>query len=42
MGRLEFVERRTGITAMLLISLIAYWLVRLLLFPEAFLNLIQG
>lgn len=41
-GRLEFVERRTGITAILLIGLIAYWLVRLLLFPEAFINLIKG
>lgn len=41
-GRLELVERRTGITAILLVSLMLYWLVRLLLFPEAFINLIRG
>jgi hypothetical protein len=38
----EWVERRTGITAILLIGLMLYWLVRLLVFPEAFINLIQG
>lgn len=41
-GRLELVERRTGITAILLVGLMLYWLVRLLLFPEAFINLIRG
>lgn len=40
--RLELVERRTGITAIALIGLVIYWLVRLLVFPEAFINLIKG
>jgi hypothetical protein len=40
--RFEWVERRTGVTAILLIGLILYWLARLLLFPQAFINLIQG
>lgn len=42
MGQLEMVERRTGITAIMLIGLVFYWLVRLLLFPEAFINLVKG
>ena len=41
-GRLEIVERRTGITAILLISLVFYWLIRLLVFPEAFIYLVKG
>ncbi|GIK39797.1 MAG: hypothetical protein BroJett011_36300 [Chloroflexota bacterium] len=41
-GRLEWVERRTGITAILLIGLMLYWLIRLLVFPEAFINLVKG
>ncbi len=40
--RFEWVERRTGVTAILLVGLILYWLVRLLVFPQAFINLIQG
>lgn len=40
--QLELVERRTGMTAILLVSLMLYWLVRLLFFPDAFLNLIKG
>jgi hypothetical protein len=41
-GRLELVERRTGITAILLVSLMLYWLIRLLVFPEVFNNLVKG
>ncbi len=40
--RLEWVERRTGITAILLVGLVLYWLIRLLVFPAAFINLIKG
>jgi hypothetical protein len=42
MDRLEMVERRTGITAILLVGLMLYWLVRLLVFPGAFINFIKG
>lgn len=42
MRKLEIVERRTGITAIVLVSLVLYWLVRLLIFPEAFINLVKG
>lgn len=42
LSQLEIVERRTGITAILLIGLMIYWLTRLLIFPEAFINLIKG
>ncbi|HXV42256.1 MAG TPA: DUF2752 domain-containing protein [Anaerolineae bacterium] len=41
-SQLEIVERRTGITAILLIGLVFYWLVRLLIFPDAFINLVKG
>jgi hypothetical protein len=40
--RFEIVERRTGITAILLVGLMLYWLIRLLLFPDAFIQLIKG
>jgi len=40
--QVEMVERRTGITAILLIGLVLYWLFRLLVFPEAFIYLING
>ena len=35
-------ERRTGITSLLLIGLILYWLARLLIMQSAFVRLIQG
>jgi len=38
----ETVERRTGITALLLLALIIYWLARLLIMQSAFVKLIQG
>jgi hypothetical protein len=38
----EFWERRTGITNLLLIGLILYWLARLLIMQSAFIRLIQG
>lgn len=41
-GRFEMVERRTGITAILLISLMLYWLIRLLVFPDVFINVVKG
>jgi Protein of unknown function (DUF2752) len=38
----ETLERRTGITLIILGGLILYWLARLLLFPTAFAQLIRG
>ena len=38
----ETVERYTGLTAVLLISLIVYWVGRLLFSPEAFILLARG
>ena len=35
-------ERRTKISAVLLITFMAYWLIRMLFFREAFFNLIMG
>jgi hypothetical protein len=40
--RFESFERKTGITGILLIGLIVYWLVRLLIFRSAFAQLMQG
>ena len=39
---LENIDRRTGITVIILIGLVLYWLVRLLLFPTEFVQLIRG
>jgi len=41
-NRAETLERRTGITLIVLGGLILYWLARLLLFPAAFAQLIRG
>ena len=38
----ERLERRTGITGLLLLGLILYWLARLLIMQSAFVRLIQG
>ncbi len=38
----ERIERRTGLAALVLIGLFAYWLIRLLFFYEAYLNLIMS
>ena len=38
----ESVERGTGVTAILLLGLVLYWLARLLILRETYLNLIAG
>ena len=38
----EEVEGRTGLTAILLVGLVIYWLVRLFILREAYLTLIAG
>ena len=41
-SHLEVIEHRSGIVAIALISLMVYWLIRLIFFREAFFNLIMG
>jgi hypothetical protein len=41
-NRTESLERYTGITGLLLIGLLLYWLARLLILQSAFVRLIQG
>jgi hypothetical protein len=41
-NKAETLERRTGITVIILSGLILYWLARLLLFPTGFSQLIRG
>jgi hypothetical protein len=38
----ESIERRTGITGLLLLALVIYWLARLLILRSEFVKLIQG
>ena len=38
----ETLERRSGISVLILIGLILYWLLRLLLFPREFVQLMRG
>jgi hypothetical protein len=41
-GRVKWLEQRSGVTAILLVALVFYWLIRLLFFRAAFFNLIMG
>ena len=38
----ESLERETGVTTVILVGLMLYWLARLLIFPAAFAQLIRG
>jgi hypothetical protein len=40
--KLETFERRTGLIVIIMIGLILYWLLRLLLFPTQFVQLMRG
>jgi Protein of unknown function (DUF2752) len=40
--KLELIERRTGLSVIILAGLVVYWLARLLLFHTAFVRLIRG
>lgn len=40
--QVEKLESRTGVTALLLLALMAYWLVRLIFFPTTFIRLVAG
>ena len=40
--QIKMLELRTGITGILLLGLVFYWLARLLFFREAFMRLIAG
>ena len=41
-SKTEVLERQTGFAFVVLIGLVIYWLVRLFLFPTAFVQLIRG
>lgn len=41
-SRVESIERRTGVVAIALVGLMAYWLVRLLFFTEVFIGVAGG
>ncbi len=40
--RAELIERNTGLTVLILVGLIVYWLARLLFLQAAFVQLIRG
>jgi hypothetical protein len=42
LGALEVLENRTGLSALLLIGLVLYWLARLLILNSAFVQMIRG
>jgi hypothetical protein len=41
-GRIQTIEQKTGITTLVVVALVLYWLVRLLFFPATFFQLIRG